>query len=167
MKTALRPRQTTAARPAVRAAFSVFAALALFANVSDASAQTFSISPSVIASGGGTSTGGVFSVSGTIGQLAAGNLAGGNLTLQGGFWSSAVAVQTPGAPHLNVVRSGGNYVITWADTGAGFVLEVATALQTLNTSWNNSGATPTLANGTNTVTLPAQPGKAFYRLRKP
>lgn len=163
MKTALRSCQTTT----VRAAFSVAAALALFAAVPGVPAQTFAVSPSVIASGGGTSTGGIFSVSGTIGQPAAGNLAGGSFALQGGFWSSAVAVQTPGAPHLNLVRSGGNYVITWADTGAGFVLEVATALQTLNTTWNNSGATPILANGTNTVTLAAQPGKSFYRLRKP
>ena len=151
----------------MHAVFSVIAAFALFAAASGATAQTFAVSPSVIASGGGTSTGGIFSVSGTIGQPATGNLAGGNFVLQGGFWSGAVAVQTPGAPHLNLVRSGGNYVLTWADTGAGFVLEIATALQTLNTSWNNSGATPTLANGTNTVTLPAQPGKSFYRLRKP
>ena len=163
MITALRSRKTTP----VRVAFSVLAALALCAVLPGARAQTFAVSPSVIASGGGTSTGGSFSVSGTIGQPAAGNLAGGSFALQGGFWSSAVAVQTPGAPQLNLVRSGGNYVLTWADTGAGFVLEIATALQTLNTSWNNSGATPTLANGTNTVTLPAQPGKAFYRLRKP
>ena len=167
MKPALRSRQTTTMRLAVRAPFSAIVALALFAAVSDAAAQTFAVSPSVVASGGGTSTGGTFSVSGTIGQPAAGHLAGGNFALQGGFWSSAVAVQTPGAPHLNLVRSGGNYVITWADTGAGFVLEVATALQTLNTTWGNSGATPTLASGTNTVTLPAQPGKSFYRLRKP
>ncbi len=167
MKTPLRSRHTTTARVAVRTAFSLTAALALLAAASGASAQTFAVSPSVIASGGGTSTGGTFSVSGTIGQPATGNLAGGNFALQGGFWSSAVAVQTPGAPHLNVVRSGGNYLVTWADTGAGFVLEVATNLQTLNTTWNNSGATPTLANGTNTVTLPAQPGKSFYRLRKP
>ena len=163
MKSSIRYRMTTP----VRGAFSVAAALALFIVVPGLRAQTFAISPSVIASGGGTSTGGTFSVSGTIGQAAAGNLAGGNFTLQGGFWSSAVAVQTPGAPHLNIVRTGGNYVITWADTGAGFVLEVSTALQTLNTTWNNSGATPTLANGTNTVTIAAQPGKSFYRLRKP
>lgn len=167
MKTALDRPQTNFVRLVMRAAFSVFAALALFAPICDALSQTFAVSPSVIASGGGTSTGGIFSVSGTIGQPAAGNLAGGSFALQGGFWSSAEAVQTPGAPHLHLVRSGGNYILTWANTGAGFILEVATALQTLNTSWNNSGATPTLANGTNTVTLPVQPGKAFYRLRKP
>ena len=145
----------------------VWAAVGLVWATAGARAQTFTISPSVIAGGGGTSTGGVFSVSGTIGQPAAGSMAGGNFAIQGGFWSSAVAVQTPGAPQLNIVRSGGNYVITWADTGAGFALEVTTALQTLGTTWNNTGATPTLANGTNTVTIAAQPGRFFYRLRKP
>ena len=151
----------------VRGAVALAVWLGVFAVASDGRAQTFTVSPSVIAGGGGTSTGGVFRVSGTIGQPAAGNLAGGSFAIQGGFWGSAEVVQTPGAPFLKVVRVGGNYVLTWADTGAGFALEVATALQTLNTVWGNSGASPTLANGTNTVTIAAQPGKFFYRLRKP
>jgi len=37
-----------------------------------------------IAGGGGTSTGGVYSVSGTIGQPDASTMSGGNYTLQGG-----------------------------------------------------------------------------------
>lgn len=151
----------------VRGAFALAFGLGALALGNLIQAQTFTVSPSVIAGGGGTSTGGVFRVSGTIGQSAAGNLAGGSFAIQGGFWGSAEAIQTPGAPFLKVVRAGGNYVLTWADTGAGFALEVATALQTLNTVWGNSGASPTLANGTNTVTIAAQPGKFFYRLRKP
>ncbi len=152
---------------ALRGAVALAVGLGVCAVAEAGRAQTFAVSPSVIAGGGGTSTGGVFSVSGTIGQPAVGSLAGGTFAIQGGFWGSAEAVQTPGAPFLKVVRAGGNYVITWVDTGAGFALEVATALQTLNTSWNNTGAVPALANGTNTVTITAQPGKFFYRLRKP
>ena len=118
-------------------------------------------------SGGGTSSGGNFSVTGTIGQHGTDSLAGGNFALQGGFWSSAVAIQTAGVPHLSIVRSGNNYILSWPDTGATFVIEVTSTLQTTATAWGNSGASPTLSNGTNTVTLPVQAGRFFYRLRFP
>src|SRR5437870_10542341 len=60
-----------------------------------AHAQTYSIGWHTIDGGGGTSTGGVYSVSGTIGQPDAGcAMTGGNFSLTGGFWALA-AVQTP------------------------------------------------------------------------
>ena len=55
-------------------------------------AQSFSIDWHTIDGGGGTSTGGVYSVSGTIGQPDAGVANGGNYSLAGGFWG---AIQTP------------------------------------------------------------------------
>lgn len=68
----------------------------------DAAAQDYSIDWFKVSGGGGTSTGGVYSVSGTIGQPEAGRLSGGNYTLQGGFWGAIAAVQTPGAPLLSI-----------------------------------------------------------------
>jgi hypothetical protein len=41
-----------------------------------------------ISSGGGSSEGGVYALSGTIGQPDAGTLSGGSFTLTGGFWAS-------------------------------------------------------------------------------
>ena len=55
--------------------------------------------------GGGTSTGGVYSVSGTIGQPDAGKMSGGNFTIDGGFWGIVAALQTPGAPLLSIART--------------------------------------------------------------
>ena len=55
-------------------------------------AQTYSIDWHTIDSGGGTSTGGGYSLSGTIGQPDAGTLAGGGYTLDGGFWSFTVPI---------------------------------------------------------------------------
>jgi hypothetical protein len=46
-------------------------------------------------SGGGSSTGGGYSISGTIGQLDPGNLSSGEYTLAGGFWSASVSAETP------------------------------------------------------------------------
>src|SRR5256885_16838054 len=67
--------------------------------------QNFSVDWFTIDGGGGISTGGVFSISGTIGQPDAGRMSGGNYTLDGGFWGIFAAVQTPGAPLLRVFRT--------------------------------------------------------------
>src|SRR5437660_6145162 len=64
--------------------------------------QNFSIDWFTIDGGGGTSTGGVYSVSGTIGQPDAGHMSGGNFTIDGGFWGIIAVVQTPGAPLLRI-----------------------------------------------------------------
>lgn len=68
---------------------------------------------STVDGGGSTSTGGVYAVSGTIGQPDGGTMSGGNHTLTGGFWGVIAAVQTPGAPLLTVVRSNSTVVVTW------------------------------------------------------
>src|SRR5689334_15405980 len=84
-------------------------------------AQSYSIDWFAIAGGGGTSTGGVFTVTGTIGQADAGHMSGGSFTLDGGFWSIIAAVQTPGAPTLRVVRTTTNTVVlAWPDPSTGF-----------------------------------------------
>ena len=69
------------------------------------SAQSYSIDWYKVAGGGGTSTGGTYSVSGTIGQHDAGGpMTGGNYSLTGGFWALISVVQTPGAPTLYISR---------------------------------------------------------------
>ena len=79
-----------------------------------ASAQNYSIDWYKVAGGGGTSTGGVYAVSGTIGQPeASGALTGGNYSLSGGFWS-LYAVQTPGAPLLSIRYAGNQAVVSWS-----------------------------------------------------
>jgi len=51
-------------------------------------AQQYSIDWYKVAGGGGTSIGGTYAVSGTIGQPDAGGpLSGGNYSVTGGFWS--------------------------------------------------------------------------------
>jgi hypothetical protein len=46
----------------------------------------YSIDWHTVDGGGGTSAGGVYTVSGTVGQPDAGKLSGGSYTLEGGFW---------------------------------------------------------------------------------
>lgn len=85
------------------------AALAFIAFTATASALSprggseFDLTWFTIDSGGGTSAGGGFEVSGTIGQHEPGTAIGGAFELTGGFWGGSAALPCPG----DVNRSGG------------------------------------------------------------
>src|SRR4051794_36708924 len=82
-----------------------------------ARAQSYDLSWFTIDGGGGTSTGGQFSVTGTIGQPDAGHMSGGNFSIDGGFWGLFAVVQTPGAPLLSIrLLNSTNAVISWPAT---------------------------------------------------
>lgn len=132
-----------------------------------ATAQPFALDWQTFDGGGGTSSGRQYAVSGTIGQPGAGLMTSGNYTLQGGFWSDYLAIQTPGAPTLTIKRVGDIVEISWPLTGStGFVPEETTSLApTIN--WLNASTTPVVVESQNVVTLPVQPGQHFFRLRKP
>ncbi|MEI2725485.1 MAG: hypothetical protein V9H26_18775 [Verrucomicrobiota bacterium] len=97
--------------------------LILSASVLTASAQTYSIDWFKIAGGGGTSTGGVYSVSGTIGQPDAGGpMTNGQYSITGGFWVLPTAVQGTNAPMLTIIPAGGGQAaISWTPATPGFV----------------------------------------------
>jgi len=130
-------------------------------------AQSYSIDWFTIDGGGGTSTGGVYSVSGTIGQPDAGTLSGGSYTLVGGFWGIVSAVQTPGAPFLSIARSNASVTVSWPRPATGFVLDEVPALTGSPPPWTPV-ALPYQTNATDIwITVPAPTGNKFYRLRKP
>jgi hypothetical protein len=133
----------------------------------NASAQTYSIDWSKVSGGGGTSTGGVYAVSGTIGQHDAGTtMSGGNYSLTGGFWSFLSLVQTPGAPLLSIRYTTTNTaVVSWPSPSTGFNLQFATDLSLSN--WSNSATAPS-DDGTNRFLIVNPPsGNRFFRLIKP
>ncbi len=69
------------------------AALCVHAPHASAGDPLFAISWATIDGGGGTSAGGAYTLSGTIGQHDASTpMTGGNYTLTGGFWPGAAAV---------------------------------------------------------------------------
>lgn len=115
--------------------------------------------------GGGTSTGGVFTATGTIGQPEAGQASGGQFAVAGGFWGIIAAVQTPGAPLLTITRTMTNtVVVSWPSTAPGFTLQTNTTLATPN--WGNMTASPS-DNGTNKFIIVSPPGgNRFFRLSK-
>ena len=141
-------------------------AFTLLAGVFSASAQSYSIDWFKVASGGGTSTGDVFSVSGSIGQPDAGGaLAGGAYSVTGGFWSLIAVVQTPGAPLLTITRFGASVIVSWPSPSMGFSLQQNSNLATTN--WT-SFAGPVGNDGTTkSVTNSAPMGNKFFRLIRP
>jgi hypothetical protein len=126
-------------------------------------AQSYSIDVFKISGGGGTSTGGVYIVSGTIGQPDAGAMTGGNYSLTGGFWS-LIAVQTPGAPLLTITPSGSNVIISWPSPSSGFGLQENPDLNPA--TWSAVPATNNDSGTVKSITIPAAPGNRFYRLKK-
>ena len=84
---------------------------------------------STINAGGGTSSGGRFALSGTIGQPDAGILSGGSLKLEGGFWSSVTVLQSPGTPLLKIILLPGNQArLSWPIDASGFMLEATSSV---------------------------------------
>ena len=123
-------------------------------------AQNFSIDWHSIDGGGGTSSGGNFSLSGAIGQPDANAqpMMGGAFSLTGGFWS-LFAVQTPDAPLLTIQRlSATSARVFWPSPSTGFTLQQNSDLNTPQAVSDN---------GTNRfITVSPPTGHRFYRLVK-
>jgi len=109
------------------------ALLTIAAGIRVACAQEIRVAWHTIDGGGGTSTAGVYTITGTIGQPDAGRLHSPDFTIDGGFWSVVAAIQTPGAPLLSVRITETNAVLlSWAMDWPGFALEENSDLNTAN-----------------------------------
>jgi hypothetical protein len=137
--------------------------LALFTTL--APAQSYSVDWHTIDGGGGTSTGGVFSVSGTLGQPDAGQMSGGNFSLTGGVWS-LLAIQPPDAPRLTIAFTSTNTaIVSWPFPSTGFALQQNPDLNPANWTVPLESVSD---DGTNHFILVNSPtGNRFYRLLKP
>lgn len=140
----------------------IVAALFSVAGLLPLAAQSYSINWYTIDGGGGTSTGGVYSVSGTIGQPDAGpTMTNGQYSVTGGFWALPSAIQVVGAPTLTILAAGpGQATISWTPNTPGYILQETWVLSPAN--WTNS-----VSGATNPIIVPALLPTKFYRLFKP
>ena len=141
-------------------------------NITLAAGSNVTITPRgntlTIASAGvdGTRTGGIYSVSGTIGQQDAnGPITGGSFIIDGGFWRIIAAVQTPGGPLLTIARTTTNTAaIYWPSPSTDFTLQENTnSIAMVN--WSNILSTPTDNGTTKTGIVNPPTGSRFFRLR--
>ena len=131
-----------------------------------AAVAQYSLDWSTVDGGGGTSTGGVYAVSGTIGQPDAGSMSGGNFTLDGGFWGIVAAIQSPGAPLLTITLNPqlSTITVSWPSPSTGWTLQQNTN-SIASANWSNvtSGITD---NGTiKTLIVNPPAGTRFFRLK--
>ncbi len=124
-------------------------------------AQQYSIDWYKVAGGGGTSTGGTYQVTGTLGQPdASGAMSGGGYSVTGGFWSLINIVQTPGAPLLTITYIGNEAVVSWSPSETGWTLQTNANLA--SASWGNY----LRAVINNRVTNAPPTGNVFFRLKQ-
>jgi len=134
--------------------------------VSGVRAQSYSIDWYTIDGGGGTSSGGGYSVSGTIGQPDAGRMSGGNYTIEGGFWAIYSAVQTPGAPTLRVTLTTTNtVVVSWPTTASTYNLQQVSDLSLTN--WVAVPNVPVVVGTEKQVIVSPPSGNRYFRLISP
>ena len=92
----------------------------------------FNITSSTIDAGGGTSRGGQFALSGTLGQPDAAPplvSTNGRFQLEPGFWSGVTVLQTPGAPVLRIrLVTADKAIVSWPVSVTGFALEACADL---------------------------------------
>jgi hypothetical protein len=123
--------------------------------------QGYTIDWYKIAGGGGSSAGGAYQASGTIGQPDASDaMTGGHYSLTSGFWS-LYAVQTPGAPLLTITYLGNQAIVSWNSSIVGWTLQTNVDLAT--SAWGNYAGTA----ASNRVTNAPPQGDVFFRLIQP
>jgi hypothetical protein len=141
---------------------SVLASVTAFSALAQYSIDWYKVS----GGGGMNSTGGVYSVSGTVGQHDAGGpMKGGVYSFTGGFWS-LFALQTLGAPSLTIFLTSTNTaVVSWPSPSTGFELLQNTNLNTTN--WVTPPQTVNDNGITRFIIVNPPVGNKFFRLRNP
>jgi hypothetical protein len=129
-------------------------------------AQSYSIGWYKIGGGGGTSSGGQYSVSGTIGQHdGSGAMPSGSYAVAGGFWSMISVVQTAGLPNLTISHAGNSVIVFWPNTG-NYTLQQDNNIA-VSSGWTTSGYSISTSNSTNSITITPPAGNLFFRLANP
>jgi hypothetical protein len=93
-------------------------------------------------------------------------MAGGNFTIDGGFWGIIGAVQSPGSPLLRIVRTSTNtVVVAWPAPSTGFSLQQNANLNT--TIWAGVTNSVNVVGSENQIIVAPPTGNRFYRLKNP
>jgi hypothetical protein len=128
-------------------------------------AAQYTIDSFTITGGGGTSSGGPYSVTATIGQLEAGQSSGQNFSLVSGFWNLVTDIPVPGAPLLKISKTGPDtVVVSWPSASTDWFLQQNGDLSTIN--WTNVSTAPADEGTTKSVVISLVTGSLFFRLSK-
>lgn len=127
-------------------------------------AQSYSIGWSTIDGGGGPSSGGSYSLNGTIGQPNVGASSGGVFSASGGFW---VPDSLGTLPRLSIRRgTGNNVILSWPNPSTGYVLQQTANMNGPGGGWMDVPQSPVITGTNKEVTLTATGAFCLFRLRK-
>jgi len=120
-------------------------------------AFAYDLSWNTVDGGGKRSTGGNYTLEGTIGQHDAGTVNGGSYQLQGGFWKTHSSTPIPSV-ELSVSASTGTEAATTAITVTATASSAVTGDQTVNVAASGTGITSSdyTLNGTTLTILDGQ-----------
>ncbi len=126
-------------------------------------AQDFAIDWYTIDGGGGASSGGPFSLTGTIGEAESVAMSGGGFSIEGGVWAILNVVPTPGAPSLRLVLTSTNtIVVAWTALASGYELQQSSNPEAL--VWSAVVQPPIQMGDDKQVILPLTSGNTYFRL---
>jgi len=138
--------------------------LFMLASASIGLAQNFGISGFEIAGGGAVSSNGQYALSGTIGQVDAGQpMTAGNYSITGGFWAEAEGAGVLPQPLLSITRSGSNVIISWPSAFSGSRLEAASDLNA-GAVWTPVSQPAVQVGDEYCVTVPIIQARQLFRL---
>ncbi len=138
--------------------------VAVFIRLTPLFAQNYAINWYTVGGGGGTSSGGIYSLSGTIGQPEAGVLTGTPFELVGGFWGVLSCVSSAVFPVLTVYATTNDaVVVAWpCSTSSSVVLQVCTNIYAPN--WVTPSQPIVFDGITKSLTITPPVGSLFFRL---
>jgi hypothetical protein len=108
-----------------------------------------------------SSSGGPYAIRGVLGPSKEIAMSGGAYSVDRGFFSAVVTVETPGGPTMKIQVQGTDLVITWPGAVGAFKLEQTAAL---GSAWTTASAAQQTANGEIKITLPLGAQNQFLRL---
>lgn len=128
-----------------------------FAVFCSAALAQYSVDWCTVDGGGGSSSGGPYSVTGTVGQPDAGDMANAPYAVAGGFWS-VLGVR----PWQRIWVEGSDVIVAWPVTAGACQLQATGSLSGPN--WSDVTASPSVVDGEYRVTLPLTDFQQYFRL---
>lgn len=145
--------------------FAALSGLAVTLAAAGLLAQSFAVHTISLTGGGGTSHGGGFGISGSVGELPALPLTGPTFSVSPGYWNVVAAPNSPEPPMLALeLNPDGSVTLSWPATAAGFVLQQSTDL--IPGSWVSSPAPVSDDGVTRSVRISTLGNRLFLRLAR-
>ena len=132
--------------------------------------QNFTLDSFTIDGGGGESSGGPYTVSGTIGQPDPGESSRKPYAMAGGFWGLFGSFQSPGAPEMSISYDSAldQLTVSWTLPAEGWVLNESATLGLGGSPWQEVPPASYQSNATHRfVTVSSPTGIGFFRLQLP